>query len=112
MRPVGLSGLVGLAGLLLLIPAISNAIWKPEYAQLPSDLQQWYREQRNPTTKVPCCSEADGARAQEDVRGDRYWIRFEARGVDSGWQEVPFEVILLTPNRNGAPVVWWYFENG
>ncbi len=98
--------------LALVLSLSSAATWKPEYAQLSPELGQWFRSQKNPTTQVPCCSEADGSQAREDIRGEHYWARFEARGIDSGWVEVPDATIIRGANRNGAPVVWWYFDNG
>jgi hypothetical protein len=96
----------------LVLMLVVSVTWKPEYAQLNPELRQWFRDQKNPTTKVPCCSEADGSQAREDIRGEHYWVRFEARGIDSEWMPVPDETIIRGANRNGAPIVWWYFDNG
>lgn len=96
----------------LLVSSFMSATWKPEYAQLSPEMRQWYRDQKNPHTKVPCCSEADGVQAREDIRGEHYWVRFEARGIDSDWMQVPDEAVIKGANRNGAPIVWYYFDNG
>lgn len=99
-------------GLMVALVQPAGATWRPEYSQLDPALRQWYRDQRNPKTTIPCCSEADGAQAQEDIRQDSYWVRFEARGIDSGWMEVPADSVLKTPNLHRRPVVWWYFDGG
>jgi hypothetical protein len=106
----------GVKALLLLFFALSTtATWKPEYAQMDPALRQWFNSQKNPTTSVPCCSVADGTYAEEDIRGERYWTKFLAHNVgtgedvSSGWMEVPEDTIIRNSNRNGAPVVWYYF---
>jgi hypothetical protein len=94
--------------LLALLTTVASATWRPEYAQLDSGTREWFRAQKNPTTNVPCCSEADGVSAQEDIRDGRYWTRFVTReGLDSGWMQVPEDAILRSSNRNGAPVAWY-----
>lgn len=96
-------------------PAIAK--WRPEYAQLYSpEERQWFRSQRNPQTGTPCCNEADGTYAEEDIRDGGYWARFEFRRSEhaaaetSNWMKVPPETIIRSPNRHGAPTVWWYYN--
>ncbi len=81
-----------------------------QYAQADPAIGKWFRDQKNPVTGVHCCSEADGEYAEEDIRDGRYWTRWP-RG-DGKWHEVPKAAVINDPNRNGAPVVWWYMENG
>ncbi len=81
-----------------------------QYAQTDPAIGKWFRDQKNPVTGVHCCSEADGEYAEEDIRDGRYWTRWP-RG-DGKWHEVPDAAVINDPNRNGAPVVWWYPENG
>jgi hypothetical protein len=57
-----------------------------------------------------CCNEADGTYAEEDIRNGVYWTRFELTGGE--WIAVPADVVIKDPNRNGAPVAWWYFQEG
>lgn len=79
-----------------------------QYAQVDPEMRRWFRNQMSPKTGGSCCSEADGTYAEEDIRGDHYWTRFPAsNGV---WVQVPEDVVINAPNRNGAAVVWWYFE--
>lgn len=111
--------LVGLA-VGLASPALSR--WREEYASLDPQDSQWFREQRNPKTQIPCCSEADGTFAEEDVRGEAYWTRFEYKrrdgtspeySVRSEWMEVPEGAVIKDkPNRHGAPTVWWFYVDG
>ncbi len=93
------------------------ARWRPEYAQMDPREQQWWSNQRNPVTKKPCCSYADGTYAEEDIRDGHYWTRFKYRVTEAGineiektsdWMEVPADTLLDTvPNIHGAPAVWW-----
>jgi hypothetical protein len=88
-----------------------------QWAQIDPAERQWFRNQHNPTTKLNCCNDADGAYAQEDIRDGHYWARFMAKGyyggdVDSGWMPVPDGAVITDPNRHGSPVVWWYYDQG
>lgn len=80
--------------------------------------RQWFRSQISPKTGQMCCDEADGTEAEEDIRDGRYWARWKikARGYDleytTEWTLVPDDVVIRDPNRNGSPVVWWWFEGG
>ena len=93
--------------------------WTPEvaqqFAQLSPEVRKWFRNQSSPKTGINCCSEADGNFVEEDIRYDdkgsgHYWIRFDK--TEGEWMEVPDDVVIRDPNRNGAPVVWWYYESG
>src|SRR2546423_136222 len=79
-----------------------------QYAQADPKTRQWFRQQISPKTGGSCCNEADGIYAEEDIRNGHYWTRWEGSG---GWQQVPDDVVINDPNRNGAPVVWWYVES-
>ena len=73
-------------------------------------------QQRNPKNGAHCCNEADGVYAEEDIRNDRYWVRFDACDLAVGcrkvdWMPVPPDAVIYDPDRNGAPVVWWYIAN-
>jgi hypothetical protein len=106
------------ATLAVAIATAANATWKPEYAQIDPALQQWFKSQRNPSTNVPCCDTSDGAYAEEDIRDGHYWARFTAHNIGtgadvaSGWMQVPDDAVIKNANRNGAPVVWYYFMTG
>ena len=107
------------AATLALLPAA--ATWKPEYAQLSDQQRQWFRSQRVPGRSYSCCSEADGAQAQENIVGGGYRVRFTARRSastdptqvteeDSGWMDVPAEAVIHEPNLHGLPVVWYWWK--
>jgi hypothetical protein len=57
-----------------------------------------------------CCNESDGTYAEEEIREGHYWTRFEQS--NGKWIPVPDQVVIRDPNRNGAPVAWWFFESG
>ncbi len=88
------------------------------YAQ--SQNRDWFRNQISPKTGGNCCSEADGVYAEEDVRNGEYWARFVAKQWNGAayveyevdWMQVPGDVVINDPNRNGQPVVWFYWDAG
>jgi hypothetical protein len=96
-------------------PAQGREQYPGQYSQVDPAVRQWFRNQVSPKTKINCCSEADGAYAEEDIRAGHYWVRFTAKSYDgssevqSEWMEVPDDVVINDPNRNGAPVVWWHY---
>lgn len=112
---------IGIA-VFLMRPAYPRELYEGQYAQLDPGIRRWFRNQTSPKTGGNCCSEADGTYAEEDIRGGHYWTRFIARSAnaDDGeiveratdWIEVPDDVVIHNPNRNGQPVAWWYWENG
>jgi hypothetical protein len=91
-------------------------LYPGQYAQVDPGIRQWFRDQKSPRTGIPCCNEADGAYAEEEIRDGHYRARFtwrscfarECHDIDSGWMDVPDDVVIHDPNRRGAPVVWWY----
>lgn len=91
-----------------------------QYAQVDPAIKKWFDEQKIPGTSRLCCSEADGVYAEEDIRDGHYWARFVAvqhndgappTEIKSGWMQVPDEAVIHDPNRHGAPVVWWGWQN-
>jgi hypothetical protein len=89
------------------LPGPSFAIDRGQYQDAPADLRQWFRSQQSPKTGEYCCDEADGTYAEEDIREGQYWARWPTVGE---WQRVPDDVIIRSPNRAGAPVVWWHYD--
>ncbi len=88
------------------------------YANSPH--RAWYEAQLVPGGRMKgqsCCTVADGAIAEEDIREGQYWTQWT---VDYGagkilhfpWMPVPHDVVLQGPNPRGHPVVWWFTENG
>ena len=76
-----------LAVLVLCVPALARD--NGQYNSVSPEVRQWFRSQKSPKTGGLCCNEADGTYAEEDIRNGVY-----------------------DPNRNGAPVAWWYFQEG
>lgn len=116
-------GLFTLA-LWLAAPGHSRELYPGQYAQVDPAQRKWFQDQLvpgGPAKGSSCCNEADGATAEEEIRGDHYWVRFTYKkwdsatstyeDADSDWMEVPDEVILDT-NHNGAPIVWWWMAGG
>src|SRR5436189_5066054 len=97
-----------LALLFLCLPALARD--NGQYNSVSPEVRQWFRAQKSPKTGGLCGNEADGAYAEEDIRDGRYWTRFEL--TKGEWIQVPEDVVIKDPNRNGAPVAWWYFQNG
>ncbi len=104
----------------IFMSAILLAIWLPaqareltvgQYDNIPPSVRKWFQDQRVPGTQKSCCTVADGTYAEEDIRGGSYWTRFEAFGQVTPWMEVPPETVIHDPNKNGAPVVWFYRDN-
>jgi hypothetical protein len=81
-----------------------------QWENVDPKVKQWFREQKSPKTGGYCCDESDGTYAEEDIRDGHYWTRFEQSG--GRWIPVPDEVVIHDSNRNGAPVAWWFRENG
>lgn len=107
-------GLLYAAGIIAIIiyastSARSRELYEGQYAQVDPSTRKWFRDQISPKTGGNCCTEADGEYAEEDIRNGHYWARFpKSQGK---WIEVLDEVVIHDPNRNGAPVVWWYWDN-
>jgi hypothetical protein len=96
--------------------AHSREAYPGQYAQYSPEIKKWFNEQVSPKTGVHCCSTSDGTYAEEEIRDGHYWTRFTTHRIgnpdmDSGWMQVPDDTVLTSPNRNGAAVVWYYYEN-
>ena len=97
-----------LALFVLCVPALARD--NGQYNSVSPEVRQWFRAQKSPKTGALCCNEADGTYAEEDIRNGVYWTRFELTKGD--WIPVPADVVIKDPNRNGAPVAWWYVRDG
>ncbi len=103
------SGLLVLPLILGVLPTgLGVARDNAQFAQADPQTRQWFRDQISPRTGVHCCDESDGVYAEEDIRDGHYWTRFPQSNGE--WMQVPDEVVIKDPNRNGAPVVWWYAD--
>jgi hypothetical protein len=119
MKSILTSALMGIVGLWLALSweaSHAREQYPGQYKDVPKDVQDWFRSQRNPKNGAQCCNEADGVYAEEDIRHDRYWVRFNPcpNGTScarTDWMPVPPDSVIYDPNRNGAPVVWWYIAN-
>ena len=98
----------------------TREVYEGQYAQVDPSTRQWFRDQKVPGTNRQCCSEADGAYAEEEIRKGHYWVNFVARQhnegapptvIQSGWMLVPDEAVIHEPNRHGAQVVWWGWQD-
>jgi len=81
-----------------------------QYSVQPKEVQEWFRSQRNPNNGVYCCDEADGVYAEEDIRHDRYWVRFDACNLatgctKTGWIAVPPEAVRPEQERRSRCLV-------
>ena len=99
---------MALALLVLSVPALARDYG--QYNNVSAEVRQWFRSQKSPKTGGLCCNEADGMYAEEQIREGVYWTRFEL--THGEWIPVPPDVVLKGPNINGAPVAWWYFQDG
>lgn len=114
--------------LLAVRPAYSHTQYPGQWAQVDPAEREWFRSQKSPSSGIPCCNTSDGTYAEEEIRGEHYWVQFTWRkclhpngyiiapdtspnlkcdDASSGWMQVPDEVVIHDPNRHGAPVVWW-----
>lgn len=100
--------------LFLLVSASAFARNNGQYAQN----NPWWQDQLAPMTKQPCCSQADGVYAEEDIRkgddgGSHYWVRWVIvnpgkADIEIPWMQVPDDVIIYnSKSPQGHPVVWW-----
>lgn len=95
----------------LLLAALAIACAMPALAH---DHDAWLSSQVSPKTGGNCCDGRDGDYAEEKIEQGHYWVRcaLESHCPIKEWMVVPDDVIIREPNRNGAPAVWWYWENG
>jgi hypothetical protein len=75
MKSILASALMGVAALwlpLLWDASHAREQYPGQYKDVPKDVQEWFRNQRNPKNGAHCCTEADGVYAEEDIRNDRF----------------------------------------
>ena len=105
-----------LAAMMLFCPgSAARELYPGQYAGVPTETQRWFRSQKVPGGEQKgafCCNEADGVYAEEDIIQDRYWTRWRIGDALTAWQPVPPEAVIPLANRNGSPVVWYWFQNG
>jgi hypothetical protein len=81
-----------------LLPAASQARWKPQYASAPQEVQDWYRSRKLTDAAAKrfafrsCCDGSDKVETQfrvDRATGDDKWYYKK----DDQWLEVPPDVI-------------------
>lgn len=102
--------------LLVLSHALSKAEWKPEYAQAPQHVRDWYKAQElNPEAKVrlgvswkSCCEHSDVVKTRFRVdrsTADDQWFYLDG----NTWRQVPADIIHWNdPTPDGQPVLFVY----
>ena len=63
-------------------PAPAREHYPGQYAQLDPAISQWFKDQQVPGKGYPCCSDADGTKAEEDIRDGHLWTRFSYTSYD------------------------------
>lgn len=98
-----------------------------QYAQYDAEDRAWFQKQVSPKSGTACCSTADGTYAEERIEYDEagkghYWTKFvakmnvyvngkeEQQDFPVDWMQVPDDVVITTPNKHGAPTVWWIYN--
>jgi len=113
--------------------AHARGLYPGQYAQVPPEIQEWFRSQKIPGNEgfeATCCSQADGVNGEQDMRNGQYWTRFvieyhdfkchEGLCFDGGikseqieWMPVPDSVVIRnSKNPYLNPVIWWLREQG
>ncbi len=103
-----------LALLFLISCAYGRELYPGQYANVPKEIREWFTAQlipSGPKKGQSCCSTADGVEAEEDIRGENYWTRFNTPMGRTDWMQVPNEVVLTGPNKHGAPMVWYFLQS-
>src|SRR5262245_28110907 len=121
--------LLALIGLVPIAFAYGRELYPGQYAQVPPEIQEWFRSQKIPGTQATCCSQSDGVQGEQDVRSGKYWTRFvieyhvydctranEGGCLDKGikheqvdWVPVPDNVVIHnSKNPYLNPVIWWH----
>lgn len=117
---LGLLALVVAITLLGLRMSLARTLYPGQWAQVDPAERQWFHSQKSPKSGIACCDEADGTYAEEELRGEHYWVRFTwwfpLNGVhqpmQTDWIAVPDAVVIHNANRHGAPTVWWRWDSG
>ena len=107
--------LAALAAMVVFCSLSARELYPGQYANVDEQTRNWFRNQRVPNNPTMlCCNEADGIYAEEDIRHGHYWTRFKIGSYQVEWMQVPDEVVIRAPNRNGSAVVWFvpHWANG
>ena len=103
----GLITLLGSAlALLALCPTGAVARDLGRHGQVSPDIKSWI-EGLTDKLGVNCCAIADGVRPEEtewDMQSGHYRVKIQGQ-----WFRVPTSAVV-TPNRLGHAVVWYYYD--
>ena len=102
--------LLAIAGFCLVMKvATAQAKWKPEYNNIPPEIQAWYKTQHNSRGEW-CCNESDGHPYFGDIKQheDGSVTVFSEDGTP---HHLPEYMVLKGPNPTGH-AVWWYLDVG
>jgi len=117
VRAPRIAAQASIAAAILAVPV--GATWKPEYANQPFEVQQWYRNAeltKAAQTRFPfkkCCDHSDVVKTRFNVNktsaGDEwYWWNADKAGDDK-WQRVPEDVIHWDKRApSGLPTLFTY----
>ena len=121
--------LLALIGIVPIAFAYGRELYPGQHAQVPPEVQEWFRSQKIPGTQASCCSESDGVYGEQEVRNGKYWTRFVIeyhvydcsqlngggcldRGITSertGWVAVPDNAVIHnSKNPYLIPIIWWH----
>lgn len=75
-----------------------------QYANIDPAIKKWIKELKN-SKGENCCDTADGypVEAENDTAKGHWRVR-----INGEWIVVHDEAVLISPNRLGYPMVWWY----
>ncbi len=77
-----------------------------QYESVPDTIRQWFKEQRSPSTGIPCCDVSDGYNTDAKLENGHWFVPKPSN--PSEWVQVPDEVVIVGHgNPNGNHVVWW-----
>lgn len=78
-----------------------------QYAQVPEEIQKWYKSVRSPSG-VPCCDVADGRKTEYRVDADgTYWVP-----IAGEWWPVPREAVVYSAGNPEDAAIVWYVKQG
>ena len=83
-------GILALALFLSAETAPAGPFWRSgQLAQVDPADREWLGKQLVPGANYRCCDENDGTYAEEEIRGERYWVRFAWRHYGNGDHIIP-----------------------
>ena len=113
-HPYAIPFAIAMAIVILFHVVLANATWKPEYAQLPKEVQDWYRnaeltEAAQARLHIKyCCAKADVVKTK--FRVNRTSGADEWEWLDNGeWKVVPPDIIHVgesAPSGEPTLFVW------